>query len=255
MRRRTDDEYRRVVNLFREGLNGSEIARIVDLSRSTVRDWVHGKGGHEVALKLPRCPRCGAVEHASTDTPSYAYVLGMYLGDGDIAHLRRTWRLRISLDVKWPGVIGECREALERLFPLNKVGVSGAAAKEGCAIVRVYSNHLLCLFPQHGSGLKHRRTIVLEDWQQALVLNHAEWFLRGLLHSDGCRYPNRVRSNGRDYEYPSYAFTNCSRDIQELFIASCQHLRIDCRRQNRFNVVVSRRRSVARMDELVGPKS
>jgi Helix-turn-helix domain len=252
---RQTDEYMRVIQLAREGFNASEIARVANLSRSTIRDWVKGKGGHEITVKLPRCPRCGAVQHTSTDVPSYAYVLGMYLGDGDIGRVMRTWRLRISLDVKWPGVIRECREALEHLFPHNRVAVSGAGSEEGCAIVRVYSNHLPCLFPQHGTGPKHTRRLVLEPWQEASVQKHPEWFLRGLVHSDGCRYPNRVRSNGRDYVYPSYAFTNCSRDLQELFIASCEHLRIDCRRQNRFNVVVTRRRSVARMDELVGPKS
>ena len=38
-----------------------------------------------------------------------------------------------------------------------------------CAVVRVYSNHLPCLFPQHGPGKKHERAIVLESWQQEIV--------------------------------------------------------------------------------------
>ncbi|HYK98050.1 MAG TPA: hypothetical protein VEU77_06620, partial [Candidatus Acidoferrales bacterium] len=34
----------------------------------------------------------------------YAYVLGMYLGDGYIARLKRTWALKIYMDARQVGV-------------------------------------------------------------------------------------------------------------------------------------------------------
>ena len=62
-------------------------------------------------------------------------------------------------------------------------------------------------FPQHGPGRKHERPIVLEDWQQAIVDEHPWAFLRGLIHSDGCRTTNRFKTklpSGRvaEYSYP-----------------------------------------------------
>ena len=53
---------------------------------------------------------------------------------------------------------------------------------------------LVRAFPQHGPGRKHKRPIVLEAWQQAIVEAHPWQFLRGLLHSDGCRTINRFKT-------------------------------------------------------------
>jgi hypothetical protein len=55
--------------------------------------------------------------------------------------------------------------------------------------------------------------IVLADWQHAVVDRHPERFLRGLIHSDGCRTVNRFKTrlpSGRvaEYEYPRYFFSN-----------------------------------------------
>jgi hypothetical protein len=40
------------------------------------------------------------------------------------------------------------------------------------------------------STWRHTRTIALEDWQQEIVDDHPGPFLRGLIHSDGCRMTN-----------------------------------------------------------------
>lgn len=62
----------------------------------------------------PRCPRCdGAHLVDRTGTPEYVYLLGVHLGDGCIsAHARSVFRLRITLDSRYPGLIEECRAAL-----------------------------------------------------------------------------------------------------------------------------------------------
>jgi hypothetical protein len=71
----------------------------------------------------PTCPACGHPEHDFAVLPfaAYAYVLGMYLGDGHISRSRRTWRLRISLDLAWPNIMLECASALRSVFPNNRV--------------------------------------------------------------------------------------------------------------------------------------
>ncbi len=46
------------------------------------------------------------------------------------------------------------------------------------------------MFPQDGPGKKHERPIALEPWQQEIVDAHPWEFIRGLIHSDGCRITN-----------------------------------------------------------------
>jgi hypothetical protein len=36
-------------------------------------------------------------------------------------------------------------------------------------LVNAYSKHWPCLFPQHGPGVEHKRSIELVPWQQRIV--------------------------------------------------------------------------------------
>jgi hypothetical protein len=114
-------------------------------------------------------------------------------------------------------------------------------------------------FPQHGPGHKHERTIVLMNWQREITHAFPREFLRGLIHSDGCRTMNRFRTRlprGRvaAYEYPRYFFSNESEDIRRIFCEHCELLDIRWTQSNRRNISVSHRDSVALMDEFIGPK-
>ena len=187
---------------------------------------------------------------------TYVYLLGLYLGDGTISRARRNvWRLRIFQDNRYPGLIAACDRAMAEVSGKT----IGRIARTGC--VELFSNwkHWVCLFPQHGPGRKHQRRIVLQQWQEALTSKHPEAFVRGLIHSDGCRCINRVRRPTRagvkTYEYPRYFFTTASQDIQYLFVDACRRLGIACRRTNARNLSVARRRSVEILDAFVGPKS
>ena len=199
---------------------------------------------------------CGHPPHdfAALPPASYAYILGMYLGDGDISRIGRTWRLRISLDMGWPGVTACCASALKALFPHNRVSLYRPDAVKRLVVASVYSNQLLCLFPQHGPGRKHGRRIELVPWQSQLVAGQTEDFLRGLIHSDGCRSLNTVSGSRVVYQYPRYTFSNRSDDIRRLFTDSCDRLGLEWRQMNAWNISVARRASVARLDEFVGPK-
>jgi len=79
-----------------------------------------------------------------------------------------------------------------------------------------------------------------------------EAFLRGLIHSDGCRVMNRVQK--RKYAYPRYNFTNMSDDIKRMFTDACDQLEIGWRTMNHKTISIARRDSVALMDTFVGPK-
>ena len=114
-----------------------------------------------------------------------------------------------------------------------------------------YSKSWPCLFPQHRPGKKHTRRIALVDWQWALIDRHPEKLLRGLIHSDGCRFINTGRGGWR---CPRYAFNNRSADILAIFCSACERMGIHYTRAPR-TVYVSRKADVARLDGHIGPKS
>jgi hypothetical protein len=110
-----------------------------------------------------------------------------------------------------------------------------------------------------GPGRKHERTIVLASWQREIVDAHPWPFVRGLIHSDGCRTVNRFTTRlpwGRvgEYAYPRYFFSNLSADIRGLFCESSERLGLRWTHSNPRNISISHRTSVALLDENVGPK-
>jgi hypothetical protein len=160
-----------------------------------------------------------------------------------------SWRLRVILDKKYPGIIDRCRMAIDSLFPGQQASVQ--QQPKGCVVVSHYSKHWPCLLPQHGPGRKHLRRIRLEPWQEVLVKEATEEFVRGLIDSDGCR----VVANDRGVKSVRYHFSNRSEDIRALFCAALDDLGIPWTQPRWFEVAVYRKAAVARLDEFVGPKA
>jgi hypothetical protein len=130
----------------------------------------------------------------------------------------------------------------------------------GAVVSTVSWKHGPCLFPQHGPGRKHDRKIELAGWQREIVDRHPREFLRGLLHSDGCRTVNRFKTklpSGRvaEYAYPRRFFSNRSADIRGLFCEYCERLGIRWTQSNPRNISVAHRISVALLDSFVPAKS
>jgi hypothetical protein len=153
------------------------------------------------------------------------------------------------LDSKYPGIIARCREAIDILMPTQRSAMLPLA--KNCTEVSLYSKHWPCLLPQHGPGKKHLRPIRLEPWQEVLVKEAPEEFIRGLIDSDGCR----VVANDRGVKSIRYHFSNRSDDIRGLFCAALDQLGIPWTRPRWFEVAVYRKAAVARLDEFVGPKA
>ena len=246
------DEARR---LYATGLTAMDVARRMGLPWSTVHHWCRGDRRSPTATRAitAACPRCtGTI----LDEERYAYLLGHYLGDGHIVRTQRTSRLSITCSDSWPGIRNEVGAAISAVLPTSSVSLR---QRTGCTDVRSHSLHWECLFPQHGPGPKHTRTIALEEWQQRIVDTHPGPFLRGLFHSDGCRMTNwtqrRVAGELKRYEYPRYFFSNKSLDILALCDASLDRLGIAHRRSRWDTVSVARREAVAALDVWVGPKT
>jgi len=240
------------LRLLTSGLTLVEVHRQTGIATSTLGNWRQDLD--RAAARTPStCPRC---HERDLDERSYAYLLGIYLGDGTLSRTHKgVYRLEIACGDAWPGLIEEACKVISAVMPQLSVG---RAQKTGCTVVNAYFKHWPCLFPQHGPGMKHKRKIQLAPWQQEIVNRHTEEFIRGLIHSDGCRSINRVRrqfkSGDRWYEYPRYFFTNESTDIKQLFTDALDRLGIAWKRMNRKTISVAKREAVARLDEFVGPK-
>lgn len=235
--------------LLDHGFNDCEVARKLNVPRSTVRCWRVRREQSSVA-SWPTCPRCWRrasrpVRFTDTD---YSELLGLYLGDGHIARAGRTHRLRLFLDSSYPGIIEDARRLIGRCFAANDVGL--VHADDGATtILSLYCSHLICLFPQHGPGKKHERPIRLEPWQRRRI-EAAPWaFLRGCIRSDGCVFINRTGP----YSYLSYDFSNRSTEILALFASTCELAGVACRVYPK-RVRICQRKSVELLVANVGVK-
>ncbi|MEU0658623.1 helix-turn-helix domain-containing protein [Streptomyces lavendulocolor] len=251
----------KALTLLRGGARNADVARQLGVPPGTVSYWLHmdrAKRGECPGKQAPGCPRC---DSRDLDRAAYSYLLGLYLGDGHISHYstHRVPNLMITCAEDRPGLMDACEQAMRAVFPGNAVC---RVRRTGCRNVKVYSKHLVCLFPQHGPGKKHERRIVLEAWQQQIVDEHPWAFIRGLIHSDGCRITNwttrLVGGVPKRYEYPRYFFSNKSDDIRQLFTDALDKVGVEwttlARSGHPFNISVARRASVGLMDAHVGPK-
>ncbi|WP_406291186.1 helix-turn-helix domain-containing protein [Embleya sp. NBC_00896] len=181
--------------------------------------------------------------------------MGIYLGDGHIISKPRQHHLTVSCCDAWPGLIDEAEAAMRVVLPQAS---TSRVQRTGCTDVKSYSRHWTCLFPQHGPGRKHERSIVLEPWQNEIVRAEPWALVRGLIHSDGCRNVNwttrTVGGERKRYEYPRYLFSNESMDIMRILTTTLDQLGVEWKFARRNVLSVARRASVALMDEHIGPK-
>jgi hypothetical protein len=233
------------------GPTDGEVAEAAGLTRGTVNRWKN----HGVPTRPAIEP---SQDWRPADPASYAYLLGLYLGDGYISHHGgNCYGLSISLDDSWPRIVEECRTAITT-FATGPVHEYQRPDGHGLRIYS-YSGVWPAAFPQHGPGRKHLRTISLSSWQEEIVDEHPRPFLRGLIHSDGSRCINRfevqLKGGVRTYAYPRYFFSNLSADIRGLFCRYCEKLGVKWTQSNPRNISVSHRASVAILDSFIGPKS
>lgn len=242
---------RRALALLAEGHSLNATSRATGISRAAIRDW---------ATRGPEPSRIGR-SPLRTDGPAYAYLLGLYLGDGCLSPNRRgVYALRIACSDCRPGLIEQCEEAA--IHGVRPGGAVCRVQRQGCVMVTACSRQWPTVFPQHGPGRKHERRIELAPWQRQIVDAYPWEFIRGLVHSDGCRITNwttrTVGGESKRYEYPRYFFTNKSEDIRTLFSDAFDRVGVERKVTRRgsgaYDVSVARRASVALMDLHVGPK-
>jgi len=85
------------LRLHAAGVPFGDIYRRLGLSRNTVGCWLYDRRAANIKIDR-RCPHCDRPRRKIDDPPSYAYLLGQYLGDG---HLLMTQRVPL-LTVRAP---------------------------------------------------------------------------------------------------------------------------------------------------------
>jgi len=243
---RTKKEYLKVIQLKKSGLNNSQISKLLEIPRTTINSWIKSKPNFEKNNNDDFNPEKYIVENKLENT--YSYILGLYLGDGYINKMKRTYRLRIFNTKEYEQLNNHIKRQLQILFPNNKIGFVDF---KSYLSIHVYSNKLIPhLFPQNGIGRKHTRNIKLVDWQKRIISH--KHLLMGLFHSDGTFYYRKNKKN----IYPAYGFRNESDDIHEIFQNCCRNLNISYTFSiKRKNTNIYKNNDVIKLKEIIGTKT
>ncbi|MGS2615207.1 hypothetical protein ACVCAH_11880 [Micromonospora sp. LZ34] len=137
--------------LHARGDNIQSVARTLSLAYATVWHWCVDRPEPAVVGTALRCFRCSPAVDNPTDPAAYAYLLGLYLGDGHLVTSARVPVLRIYCSDTWPDLITACDEAMREVLATKVQRVQ----KQGCVAVQSSGTHWPCLLPQHGPGKKH----------------------------------------------------------------------------------------------------
>ena len=197
------------------GMRDADNAAKHGVAIKTIRRWRRlyqrrGLPRCQVHTDVP-CPRC---HDADLDEAAYAELLGWYLGDGWLENHRRSgvYALHIYNDERYVVLNRRILDLMRTVKPRCRPHTRRVP---GCVISTVSWRHWPCLFPQHGPGRKHERTLTLEPWQKEVVDAHPAALLRGLFHSDGCRITNwttrPVAGEVKRYEYGMAVHESLSR--------------------------------------------
>src|SRR5580693_3540212 len=98
-----------------------ENAAICGVSIRAIRHWRAGDrrtGPDPYRTSTTTCPRCGG---RSLDDEAYAYLLGLYLGDGHITRSPRTHVLWLACSDAWPGLLELAKLTTSLVMPSSRL--------------------------------------------------------------------------------------------------------------------------------------
>lgn len=230
-----------VINEINKGESKKYISEKYNISRGTIYYWLKNPNKKTKLINIDDI-------FININKQSYSYILGVYLGDGYIDKISRTYRLRIALDSRQDLVIKDCIKHLSILFPDNKINFNKVKNTNLCNI-SIHSNLLPIIFPHLGKGKKHERDIILTE-QQILNIN-SNYLMKGLFHTDGSFY---IAIN----KYPRYQFTNMSKDIINMFNDCLLNVGITAkiiqRKNGIYNILIQNKKNVKILYYILGEK-
>jgi len=240
---------KKVVSDFKNGKNKSQLSKEYNIPRATLKYWIQ----NEFTMKENRTSD-KSIEVIIDDIKSkksvYNFILGLYLGDGNISRNKMSYKLRIVQDSKYKNSIKEICKELKYFFGKNTT----IQNSQGCKIITIHDKNLPLYFPQHGVGKKHNRKIELVDYQTENI--DYESLLKGLWISDGSFYKAILSEK---YSYERYNFTNKSVDIISLFEECLRKIDVrytkDVRKDLVWRIQIQKKSEVDKMKKVVGIKS
>ena len=143
-----------VSELLNAGLSDYEISRRTGVGRATVQRW-RLRGIPADQLEIPIVIKPESWDQA--DREAYAYLLGLYLGDGYVGTIGRTHSLVIACDIRYRQVNEQVVATISRFSP-RPPSVLRPKGTNGVRITSYWKAWPL-FFPQHGPGSKIDRKI------------------------------------------------------------------------------------------------
>ena len=139
---------------------------------------------------------------------------GLYLGDGCIsAHARGVYRLRLFLDARYPGIVERRGGARYGACSLRTASIASRARAGSRTAPHVPTSSSPCTrrpcrvsFLSTAPGASTSARSRSRNGSAGSLRRYPEPLLRGLIHSDGCRFIN----TGRNWRHPRYSFSNAS---------------------------------------------
>ena len=240
---RTNTERQKVLEYHNKGLSQNEISKLCNIPRSTISGWIKSPNKKNIEFD----PYEYIIKNNLQKT--YSYILGLYLGDGYIDKMPRTWRFRVFNAKTYVELNNHIERELKKIFPLNKVNRVDSNTYYS---IYVYSKNIPLLFPHYGEGKKHQRKINLLEWQKKIII--PKYFIKGLFHSDGSYYPRTDKRSGKISW--SYDFRNESDDILKFFKMYCNEIGIKCTFSSKPKCIhVYRKEYVEKLKKLIGTKT
>jgi transcriptional regulator with XRE-family HTH domain len=239
------------IHLIAMGYSDREIAQRLTIPRRTISDWRRGRNR---IRSRTRDGQCLGHDLSALPAPEYAYLLGIYLGDGYIsAGQRGVWRLRVTLDAAYPAIIEECRVAMAAVLPCNRAHV-GRRSMGRCVDVSMWSKHWPCLIPQHGPGRKHLREISLFGWQDRSLKENVSAFC-AVLYIAMARESSRLSARATTFDEPLATRSATGLAIYgNSFARAAMHWGSAGTQPSENQIAIYRQASVAILDCFVGPK-
>lgn len=230
--------YQQVMSRLKSNIKTCDIVKEFGINRSTVNSWKRSNGRvgkSKTFLRDSEYINFGDIEYLKHSTQKYrecySYVLGMYLGCGNIYKQPRTFKLTIDLDKTFDSVVEYTVNIFKEFF-CKKVSVFYGKTKRynGHVCINTHSNDLLTIFPQHSLGKKETRNIKLVDWQEDIIVSNM--LLKGLIVSCGS-----VFVNTNDHKI-NIKIKHRSNDVVDIFEHYAKHLGFNYSRYMKFGYSV-----------------
>lgn len=224
------------------------MSREYSIPRETIRYWISNEFSiYEKSKLKSHSHTLDSIKlEISEKSELYSFILGLYLGDGNITKNKTSYVLRIVQDSRYENSIIEISNALSSFFR-KKASVRKSI---GCHVISIYDKNLPLYFPQHGIGKKHDRKINLNEYQRSII--DLRCILRGLWITDGSYYIANSK-------YERYNFTNKSIDIISIFEECMDAFGIkytkNIRKDGIYRIQIQKKSEVEKMKSIVGKKS